>query len=401
VRVNPLLDQLRTYPVEALHMRRDEVAARGIPIHDFSVGDPPEPTPVFIREALRDGVPQVSQYPAVAGTPELRAAIGGYLRRRFGVDLDPDRHVLPTSGSKEAVFHLPMAVIDPSAVDRVVVFPDPGYPGYERGALFCGGLPHPVPLAGDWRFRPWELPDSLLQQTRVLWVNSPANPTGVVMSREELGRTYELCRAWDILLVCDECYADIYDGEPPPSLLEVGLEGALVIHSLSKRSGLTGYRSGFIAGDPAWIRRMRGFRSNPGLAAQDFVNRAALAAWSEDEHVAARRRRFTERRRLVLDFLVETGHHPVQSDATFYIWFPAPEGYDDLTYAAFLLEAGIVVTPGRFFATTSAADGYLRLALVPSLEGCRVALEAWRALLERAGGFGGSSDPDKEALPAR
>jgi succinyldiaminopimelate transaminase len=376
-RTNPLLETLEAYPLATLVRAVRDLRAAGGPVHNFGLGDPDEPTPDFIRQALREAVPEVSQYPTVRGTIEVRAAIAAYLERRFGVTVDPDTQVLPTSGSKEAVFHLPLAVIDPAAPDRTVIFPDPSYPAYGRGTLFAGGEPHAVGLASDWRFRPWELPGDLLDRARILYINSPHNPSGATMGLEELRRTWALCQEHDVLLVADECYADMYDEHPPPSLLEVASEGALVIHSLSKRSGMTGYRSGFLAGDPHWISTLGELRTNPGVAPQDFVNAAAAAAWSDDEHAAERRACFAAKRALMRDFLEGIGLQVAPSQSTFYLWFRAPEGHDDVSYAALLRSAGIVVVPGRMLGHTRAAEGWLRLALVPDLEGCQAACEDW------------------------
>jgi succinyldiaminopimelate transaminase len=380
-RTNPLLERLDAYPMAALVRAVTELRAAGGPVYDFGMGDPVEPTPPFIRQTLRDAVPAVSQYPTVRGTLPVRGAIAAYLERRFGVTVDPTTQVLPTSGSKEAIFHLPLAAIDPSAPDRAVVFPDPSYPAYERGALFAGGEPSAVPLSDDWRFRPWELPSELLARTRILYINSPHNPSGAEQDLDDLARVYELCRRHDILLVSDECYADMYDERPPHSLLEVGSDGVLVIHSLSKRSGMTGYRSGFLAGDPRWVQTLAELRTNPGVAPLDFVNAAAAVAWSDDEHAAERRACFAAKRALLRDFLEGAGLEVAPSQATFYLWFRAPEGYDDASYADLLRTAGIVVVPGRMLGSTSACRGWLRLALVPDLEGCRAACEAWSRLV--------------------
>ncbi|MBN1335371.1 MAG: aminotransferase class I/II-fold pyridoxal phosphate-dependent enzyme [Deltaproteobacteria bacterium] len=380
-RLNPLLSRLDAYPLVELTEKRSQVEARNIPLYDFGLGDPVDPTPAFIQDALKAGVQAMSRYPVVQGTPEFRRAVTGYLERRFGVALDPDRSVVPTSGSKEAMFHLPLLVVDRDAPDRAVVFPDPGYPAWQRGALFAGGEAVPIPLEGDFRFRPWELPADLLARTRLLIVNSPHNPTGAVSTLEDLERTWKVCRAHDILLASDETYCDIYEGEPPPSILQVATEGVVAIHTLSKRSSMAGYRTGFFAGDPAWIRRLTDFRANPGVAAQDFVNAAASAAWADDAHPRALARTYMARRRMMEAFLEEAGFEFVRSNATFYIWFKAPAGYDDVGYAARLLEAGIVAAPGRLFALTDTGRDWLRLALMPDSEGCSRAIEAWRALL--------------------
>ena len=376
-RTNPLLDRLEAYPLATLVRAANQLRAAGGPVYDFGLGDPDEPTPAFIRQALRDAVPANSQYPTTRGKRPIREAIAAYLDRRFGVTVDPDTQVLPTSGSKEAVFHLPLAVIDPAAADRTVVYPDPSYPAYGRGTLFAGGEPVAVPLPSDWRFRPWELDPALLARTRLLYINSPHNPSGTITGLDELRRIHQLCLEHDILLVADECYADMYDHEPPPSTLEVGIDNLVVIHSLSKRSGMTGYRSGFLAGDPRWIQLLAELRTNPGVAPQAFVNAAAVAAWSDDAHAAERRAIFTAKRALLRAFLEGIGLEVAPSQATFYLWFRAPEGHDDDSYAALLRTAGIVVTPGRMLGSTRACHGWLRLALVPDLEGCREACRAW------------------------
>ncbi len=381
MRLNPVLAQLPTYPTVALDRVRDRLLAEGRPVYDFGTGDPTEPTPAFIRERLRDSVPESCRYPTVLGPRPVRAAFAGWASRRFGVTLDPDTQVLPTSGSKEAVFHLPLLVIDPHAPDRGVVYPDPGYGVYHRGALFAGGEPIPQRLSGDFVQRPWELPRDVLARTRLLYVTTPHNPCGSVLSLDDLRRTWEICREHDILLVSDECYADTWFDTPPPSLLQVATEGVVSIFSLSKRSGMTGYRAGILAGDPAVIRRLRELRANPGLAPQDFVNAAAAAAWDDDTHAAARRAVFAAKRAVLVDFLSEAGLEVVASEASFYLWVRAPGGMNGQAWAEHLLTAGILVYPGASFAVTDAGDAYVRLALVPDVDTCRAAVAAWRTLL--------------------
>jgi len=380
-RKNPLLEKLATYPILELNRRKAAVLERGVTLYDFGTGDPREPTPEFIREAVRRAVPEVSSYPSIRGTPQLREAIGAYLGRRFGLDLDPHTHVLPSSGSKEAIFHLPLLVIDPGADDRVVVFPDPGYPAYQRGVLFAGGECHAQPLDGDFLQRPWELPDHVVRRTRMLLINTPHNPTGSVMAMDHLRRVWDFCREHDILLVNDECYADIYQDDPPPSLLEVSTEGVLVLHSLSKRSGMTGYRSGFIAGDPNIIQHLAELRANPGLAAMDFVNAGAAAAWGDDAHAARRRGVFRAKKEVMMAFFEDAGLEVVASEATFYIWLRAPEGETGESWAMRLLEHGIVVCPGAYLGVGDAGADYVRVALVPTVEACRESVALWRRLL--------------------
>lgn len=384
--MNPLLRRLGGYPLAAFQDLKAEMALQGGPLHDFSIGDPVEPTPAFVRQALVDGVPAVSQYPTAAGLPELRAAIATWVGRRFGVDVDPDRHVLPTAGSKEAVFHLPLALVDPHGAAHgarhSVLWGDPGYPVYERGQLFAGGTSDPVTLteATGWRLELDALDPTRLQRATHAWINHPHNPTGAVTDEDHLRRALSTARAHGLVLASDECYADIHpvDAAPPPSVLQVadgdGFEGLLVAFSLSKRSGMTGYRCGALVGDPALIADQRLLRPNIGTASPEFVQHAAAAAWADDGHVAERRATFDAKRTVVVDFLRSAGIHVSGSAATFYVWFAAPGG-DDAAYAEALLRHRVVASPGRAFGP--GGRGWLRLALVPDLAGCRAATSAW------------------------
>jgi len=381
-RFNPILDAIPEYPFVALDRVKARLRQEGRPVYDFTRGDPVEPAPEFVRQALRDAVPSHCPYPKVRGPLATREAIAGYLQRRYGVVYDPATQIIPTAGAKEVVFHLPLLVIDPSAPDRAVVFPDPGYPACARGATFAGGEAVPVPLDGDHIFRPWLLDTELLKRTRLMWINSPHNPSGAVATLDHLKRTVEVCQKYDILLAGDETYADIYTDTPPPSLVEVATENIVVLHSLSKRSGMTGYRSGFIAGDPAIMERVARLRTNPGLVPQTFVNAAATAAWQDDSHVAERRALFAEKKAVFISLFDELGIEAIGREATIYLWVRVPEGETDLSYADKLVARGVVVSPGSFFAvgTVEASARYVRLAMVPSLDACHQAAALWRTV---------------------
>jgi acetylornithine aminotransferase len=362
----------------ALEERKARLRAEGKRLFDFGLGDPTEPTPPFLREALRAAVPEVSQYPSAVGTPALRRAAAGYLRRRFGVAVDPETQVVPATGAKETIFHLPFAFCgDPAR--RAVVMPDPGYPTYEVGARFAGLEPVKVALGPHNRFllEPEEVGEAVLSRTLLFWVSYPHNPTGAVAPRDYLERVGAAARRHGFVVASDECYADVYFGEPPLSMLQVQVENALAIHSCSKRSGMTGYRSGFVAGDPDLVAVLKRFRSHPGVASPDFVNAAATAAWGDDAHAAERREAFRAKRDLFLAFFREAGLEVHGSEATLYLWVKAPGGLDSAAYALRLLEAGIVVAPGTSF---GAGQGYVRVALVPALDECREAIERWRTV---------------------
>jgi acetylornithine/N-succinyldiaminopimelate aminotransferase len=319
-------------------------------------------------------VPEVSQYPSAAGTPALRQACAGYLARRFGVSVDPERQVVPASGAKEAIFHLPLAFA--GGPRRKVVMPDPAYPTYEVGTRFAGLEPVKVPLTARNRFlvEPEEVGEAVLAETLIFWICYPHNPTGATAPRDYLERVGRAALRHGFVLVADECYADVWFGERPLSLLQVQAENALAIHTCSKRSGMTGYRSGFVAGDPDLVRILTAMRSYPGVASPDFVNAAAAAAWNDDAHAEERRRLFERKRERFLRFFAARGLAVHGSEATLYLWVKVPEGQTSSSYALALLEEGVVVAPGTAF---GAGEGYVRVALVPPLADCDRALEAW------------------------
>jgi LL-diaminopimelate aminotransferase len=374
--LNPILAEQGAYPLLRLDERRQKLEEKGVDLFDFGTGDPREPTDEKIRQALIDAVPEVSRYPSTAGKQGLREAFCGWMERRHGVTLDPEREVLPATGSKEAIFHAPLAFLHHSHERRGVAYGTPGYPVYERGTLLSGGEALPVELKWD---------DGLLLQpqtidperTRILWINYPHNPTGAAASYEYLYRVVEFCRGHDILLFSDECYNEIYSGEPPPSILEITTERTLAFCSLSKRSGMTGYRSAMMAGDPELIAALRELRPSIGVATQSFVQDAATAAWNDDAHVEERRRVFGEKRDLFTEFFEQAGLEYLPTDASFYLWVAVPDG-DDEAYALRMMEEGIVVAPGRAFG--AGGEGYIRIALVPGLEDCRLAIRRWAGI---------------------
>ena len=379
--LNPALEEGGAYPLLRLEERRREVRERGIELFDFGTGDPREPTWAGIRRALIEGVPEVSQYPSTPGKGEVREAFAGWMGRRHGVALDPETEVLPATGSKEAIFHAPLAFLHPSHERIGVAYGTPGYPVYERGTLFAGGEPTPVKLRAedDFLLRVEEVDP---EKVRAVWINYPHNPTGATASYDYLEKVAAFCREHDILLFSDECYNDLYSGggPPPPSILEITRARTLAFCSLSKRSGMTGYRTAMMAGDPELISALKKLRPSIGVATQSFVQDAASAAWNDDAHVEERRRTFGEKRELFKSFFKREGLHYLPTDASFYLWVAVPGG-DDEAYALRLLEEGIVVAPGRSFG--SGGEGYLRVALVPGLEECQRAIERWEGLIRR------------------
>ncbi len=378
MRMNPVLRKVGAYPMAAIQGRARAMRDAGETLIDFSIGDPREPTPPFIPEALRRAVPGVSQYPTTRGLRELREAIAGYVRRRFGREVDPETQVLPTTGSKEAIFSTAFAFVD-SSRDEAVIWPTPGYPVYGRGALLAGAVGYQATLAEDFVFRASDVPDEVWSRAALVWTNSPHNPAGAVMSRSDVSGVLHKCLEFDVLLCADECYVDLYEEDPPVSVLEVAgsdLSGVVSYLSLSKRSGMTGYRSAAMVGDARAIRTLTSLRTSTGTAPPEFTQIAAAAAWSDDSHVQERRRIFAEKRRILRTAFEESGFQVAASTAGLYLWV---EVGDDLEATTRLLERGVVVSPGRAFG--AGGEGHIRLALVPSPEECKQAVEVLQQCL--------------------
>lgn len=376
--MNERLRRLPTYPMEQLAGWKRQLEARGARVFDFGTGDPREPTPAVLRRAMVDAVPAVSQYPPYAGTPTLRSAVARYLQRRFSVQVDPETQVIATLGSKEALFHLPMTFVQVPSDKDLVLYGEPAYPVYEIGALFAEAWTYPVPLAlqNGYAMDPDLVPESVLRRAAIVFLNYPHNPTGFCLPDSLFRRWVEVREEFGFVLVSDECYVDLcYEGKPPRSLLEFGSTGCLAVHSLSKRSGMTGYRSGFVAGDPELIATYRRFRTSMGTAPQEFVQAAATVAWTDDAHVAERLAVFAEKRRVLLDLCKVRGLRVHGSTAGLYLWVEVPQGVADVDYAARLREVGILTAPGSFFG--KGQERFVRLALVPTADECRAAAAAW------------------------
>jgi len=374
VRLNPVLAGMASYPFVRLAEAKRAVAARGMHVIDFGVGEPREETPAFIRHALARALEAepVSSYPLAEGLPELREAVSAWVERRFGATVDPDAEVIPTMGSKEAIFHL--AQIVAGRGDRVAI-PTPAYPVYARGALFAGVEVVDVPLdpARGW------LPDLDAVDwdgVALLWLNYPNNPTAATATLDLYEQAAALARAHGFLLAVDEAYSELwFAGDPPVSALQLGdTTNLAVFNTLSKRSSMPGYRCGFVAGDPELVAAMKRYRPNVGVAPQTFVQRAAAAAWADEDHVAETRERYRAKRDALLPALLSAGLQPSGGDASFFLWLRVPGGEDAEALAMRLLnEHGIVVAPGPFFGP--GGEGHVRIALVPTLADCRRAAE--------------------------
>lgn len=377
--VHPVLRSLPEYPIVRVERAKRERLDQGLEVFDFGTGDPLDPTPALIQDALKAGLDEVCRYPNPRGTIELRTAAAGYLQRRYGVSLDPATQLASSRGSKEAIFHLPFAFLDVPSGRDTVVFPTPGYTVYASGTRFCGGVAHGVALTpeNDFLLEPWRLPAEVQERLAILWVNYPHNPSGARAPRSYLQELSSYARERGVVLCSDECYVDVYEGEAPASLLEFGSENLITLFSCSKRSGMTGYRSGFLAGDASLIETYSQLRPNLGVATPLFVERAATAAWNDDAHVVERNAVFAQKRALFREFFDGLEIPFWGRDATFFLWFRVPGGEAGEDYCRRLLdETGIVTIPGTYFG--EGGEGLARVALVPPLAECERAIVSWR-----------------------
>ena len=360
--INPVLAGMATYPFVRLETEKQRLLADGVDVIDFGKGDPNEPTDPMIREALVAALPERAPYPLAQGLPELREAAAGWLERRFGVDVDPGTEVVPTYGSKEAIFSLAQ-VLDVGG--QVVAFGEPAYPVYERGAMFAGASVRTLPLRRENGF----LPDlsGLDDDVALVWVNYPHNPTGAVAPLEFYEELAEAARRHDFVIASDEAYTELWFDEPPVSALQVADRSRVVaFHTLSKRSSMTGYRSGFVAAAPQIVAALKSYRPTVGTAPQEFVQRASVVAWNDERHVEETRARYRAKRDVLVPVIEARGWEIVASEATMYLWVVGPD-------PAELLARGVIVSPGEMFGPSGA--GYVRFALVPTLEECERAAQ--------------------------
>jgi succinyldiaminopimelate transaminase len=360
--INPVLSEMAAYPFVRLEEEKRRLVAAGVDVIDFGKGDPNEPTDPMIRQALVDALPERAPYPLAQGLPELRGAAAGWLERRFGARVDPDTEIVPTYGSKEAIFSLAQ-VLDVGG--QVVAFGEPAYPVYERGAVFAGATVRTLPLRRDKGFLPdlGELDDDVA----LVWVNYPHNPTGAVAPLEFYEELAEAAERHDFVIASDEAYSELWFDEPPPSALQVADRSRVIaFHTLSKRSSMTGYRSGFVAAPREIVAALKSYRPTVGTAPQEFVQRASVVAWNDERHVEETRARYRAKRDVLIPVLEERGCEIVASEATMYLWTVGPD-------ADALLERGVIVSPGEMFGPSGA--GYIRFALVPTLEECERAAQ--------------------------
>jgi N-succinyldiaminopimelate aminotransferase len=393
--MNPLLSKLQPYPFERLKALTADVrpnpALRPI---SLGIGEPKHATPAFICETLSASLGGLAQYPATAGEPALREACAAWMQRRYGLKIDAATQVLPVNGSREALFALAQTVIDPNqhqaAGGPVVVCPNPFYQIYEGAALLGGAqvvFANSDParnFAADWS----QIDEATWARTQLLYVCSPGNPTGAVMPLSEWQKLFELSDRFGFVIASDECYSEIYFREGPDAAPLGGLEAAaqlgrsdfrnlIALTSLSKRSNVPGLRSGFVVGDARLMKAFLLYRTYHGSAMSPAVQKASIAAWNDEAHVALNRALYRQKFERVTPMLTQVLDVKLP-DAGFYLWAGVPAhiggGSDEWFAKELLAQYNVAVLPGSYLARTAhglnPGHGRIRMALVAEVEEC-------------------------------
>jgi N-succinyldiaminopimelate aminotransferase len=396
--MNPRLGLLQPYPFDRLRQLLAGVSPpAGLAPISLGLGEPQHPTPALIKQAVSANLGGLARYPLTAGQPELRAAIAAWIARRHGLaPLDPATQVIPVNGTKEALFSIAQAILDPSESDALVVCPNPFYQIYEGATLLGGARPYFINALAANGLRPdWSsVPADVWARTRLAFACSPNNPHGRVMGLDEWQQLFELSDRHGFIIVADECYSEIYFDEAKPPLGALAAAAALgrdgfprliSMGSLSKRSSAPGLRSGFAAGDRKVLERFLLYRTYHGSAMSNTVQMASIAAWGDEAHVAENRRLYREKFAAFYERV-----HPVlplvMPQAAFYFW--AEVGGDDLAFTRDLYaHTHITVLPGSYIARdahgANPGRGFVRMALVSTVEESIAAADRIHAHLAR------------------
>lgn len=378
------LKKLPPYLFAEIDRVKRELLAEGKKLIDLGVGDPDQPTPNRIVEELCRGakIPSSHRYALDFGMSELREATGAWYKRRFNVDLDPDREILPLLGAKEGIAHIPLAFINPG---DVVLIPNPAYPVYQSGTIFAGGKPVFMPLLERNGFLPEleAIDEKVARKAKLMFLNYPNNPTAAVCDLQFFEQVVAFARKYGIIVCHDAAYTELaFNGYSAPSFLQV--EGAqevgMEFHSLSKTYNMTGWRVGFAVGNEEVIQGLTQVKSNIDSGIFRAVQIAAVQALNGPQDFRKEMIELYQRRRdILVDGLTSLGWKVKKPKATFYVWCPTPKGYGSMAFTELLLEkAGIVTTPG--VGLGKYGEGYIRMALTISKEEIVQAIERLKSL---------------------
>lgn len=383
--MNPDLKRLQPYPFEKLNKLFAEVTP---PTHlaeiPLTIGEPKHQPPQAVLTAIKENLQGVASYPLTKGVVELRQAIANWCQRRFSVDICAETQVLPVNGTREALFAFAQTIVDASAKNPLVVSPNPFYQIYEGAAFLAGATPHFVPVNQQLLADYASVPDAVWQDCQLLYLCSPGNPTGAVISLEELEQLIQLADKHDFVIAADECYAEIYwdQNQAPVSLLgackKLGrndYKRCVIFHSLSKRSNLPGLRSGFVAGDAELLAAFLKYRTYHGCAMSPVVQQASITAWDDQQHVEENQALYAAKFAAVDKILGEVLDYELPS-ASFYLWPKTPINEEEFTQRLYA-EQGVKVLPGSYLSRTvdgqNPGAGRVRISLVASLEQCEEA----------------------------
>lgn len=368
------------YAFAAIDEKVAELKSKGVEVIDFGVGDPQTPPPEFVLSSIEQFARkhQTTGYPSYIGSASYLDACSRYLKREFGVNISADQEICSTIGSKEAVFHFPLTLVDPG---DIVICPTPGYPPYANGTRFAGGQVYPVPLLEKNQFLiDFEsIPADICKKAKMIWINYPNSPTGAVAPDVWYRDLIAWAQKNDIVIAADEgCYIEIYFDQKPKSILEFGKEGIVTFYSLSKRNNMTGYRIGFVAGDARLVSAFKKVKTQIDSGTPNFIQEVAILALDDLDHVQKMREEYSAKRKIILSAFQEKNLPICKSASTFYLWQKAPEGKTGSDLANALVNLGIVTIPGEAISSTT-LDGsnpgrdYVRLALVPTMEEVKTA----------------------------
>lgn len=398
--MNPHLNQLQPYPFQKLRQLMEGITNTAAlkPIH-LQIGEPKHATPDFIRQAIIDHLDGLSMYPTTLGAPALRNSIASWLKRRCdSPEINPETEVIPVNGSREALFSFAQAMIDGGARDPVVVCPNPFYQIYEGAALLAGAEPHFINTFSDNRFKLdfEQLPDSVWSRVQLMYVCSPNNPTGSVMTLADWRELFALSDRHGFIVASDECYSEIYcdENNPPLGALDaahqlgrVGFPRLVVFNSLSKRSNAPGLRSGFVAGDAQLLEKFLLYRTYHGSAMSPMVQAASATAWNDEVHVMENRRLYAQKFSQAIDILSEVTAVQMP-DAGFYLWIKTPISDTEFTRRLYQ-DYNVTVLPGSYLARNAhgmnPGKDFIRVALVASPQECAEAMQRITSFFEKLG----------------
>ncbi len=398
--MNPDIARLHAYPFEKLAALKAAVTApTSLSPIPLSIGEPKHAPPDFVLETITTHLSAVGQYPTTRGLTSLRETIANWLQKRFSLpanSIDPEQHVLPVSGTREALFAIAQCIID-RREQPVIMMPNPFYQIYEGAALLSGAQPYYLNTTANTDFLPdfSDVPEKIWQRCQLVYICSPGNPTGRVIPKTMLAELMALSERYHFLIVSDECYSELYfdETQPPIGLLQAAAEignttfkNCLVFHSLSKRSNLPGLRSGFVAGDAEVITQFYRYRTYHGCAISLPYQQASIAAWSDETHVKQNRDYYRQKFNQFIDIVGP--HLPLtQPEAGFYLWPETP--IDDEQFAQQLFaQQHITVLPGKYLSReahgTNPGTNHVRLALVADVAQCQQAAERIRTFMQNS-----------------